>query len=112
MTGFDNLIEELDKYEISEQKEKRALNAAGEIYKNAIEEAVVVKTGKSKRSVTKKIKRLDDGNLGCRIYIKNWYYNFEEWGTSRNKKNVGKVERAINDVTENAVNEAKDILIK
>ena len=77
ITGFDDLINSIDKYEISEQKEKRALNAAGDIYKTAFENSVVVKTGKSKNSITKNIKRLDDGNLGCRVYVKNWYYNFE-----------------------------------
>lgn len=110
-TGFDELIAELEGMEISEQKEKKALSEAGEVFKQAFEENIAVDTGRSKRNIKKTIKRLEDGNLGCKVYINSWYYKFEEYGNSKNKKNIGRIARAIENVTDEAVKKAKDILL-
>ena len=112
LTGFDELIAELEGMEISEQKERKALSESGEIIRKSIEEKVAFKTGNSKRNVKKQIRRLDDGNLGCKVTVNSWYSGFNEWGTTKNKKNIGKVENAIEDVADKAVEVAKNILLR
>lgn len=107
--GLDELIDFVESMEISEQKERRALRASGEIIKKSMEDSIVEDSGYSKKSIKQSIKKLDDG-LYSVVEVGSWYYPFEEYGTSQNKSNVGKIERNLQNAIEDAVEESKRIL--
>lgn len=97
LSGFDDLIEEIEKLDISEAKERKILKAGGEIIEKAMKDSVAVDTGKSKKSIKSSIKNTDEG-LASVTKVGEWYYTFPEWGTSKSKKNVGRIEKAINNI--------------
>lgn len=99
LDGFDDLIEEINKLDISKTKERKILKAGGEIIKEAMEKDIAVDTEKSKRSIKSSIRNSDEG-LESVTKVNNWYYTFDEWGTSKNKKNVGKIEKAVDNVVD------------
>lgn len=107
--GLDELADLVEDMEISEAKERKALTRGGLILQEAIRKAVVKDTGASKRSVKMQIKRVN-GDMACVIKVNKWQYTFQEWGTSSNKKNVGKVERAINSASTKAVEVMKEFI--
>lgn len=111
INGFDEIFSMLDDMEIGDGKVKKALNTGGDEFKKAMETSIVVKTGKSKKSIKKSISRID-GDLVCKITIRRWYYGFDEWGTSKNKKNIGKVENAVSSITDKVFELVKKEVLK
>ncbi len=109
--GFEELTKLLDNLEISEKRKNQALNEAGEIIKGAIEGYIAVKTGYSKNHVRKKMKRAKSGSRYCLVEIDDFYYRFQEYGTSQQKKNVGRIHRAVETVQEDAIEKATEILL-
>lgn len=109
--GFNEILEMLDDMEIGDAKVKKALNVGGDEFKKAMENSIAFKTGKAKRSIKKSISRID-GELVCKITIRKWYYTFDEWGTSKNKKNVGKVEKSVSNVTEKVFQLVKNEVLR
>lgn len=112
ISGFDELIDYMKKCEISEQKEKKALKEAGETFKKSFDENIAVDTGNAKRSIKNTTVRNSDGDLCQRVYVNAFYEMFDEFGTSKSKKNVGRIERAIDSVENEALEKATNILIK
>ena len=110
ITGLDELADQLSEMEISTAREKQALNKAGDIFKQSFKENIAIRTARSQKRVKKSIKRLD-GALVCRVYVDTFYYGFQEWGTSQQKVNVGRIERAIESVADEAVNVATEIML-
>lgn len=100
--GFDELISKIEKMQITEQEERKALNIAGELIKQNVENESPVDTEKTKKSVKKQIKRID-GNMSCVIKVDKWYAKFQEYGTSQSKANVGWFEKAIRDKEKEAI---------
>ena len=99
LTGFDDLIEEITKLDISESKERKILKKCGETIKNKMEQGVPKRTGREERSIKTYIKNTDEGLVS--ITKTNVMYDlFNEWGTSKSKNNVGKVAKAIDEVKE------------
>lgn len=111
INGFEELAESMRDLEISEQKEKLALRSAGDVFVKAFQDAVAEDSGASKRSIKRTISRAD-GMAVCRVYVGTWYYSFPEFGTSKDKSNVGRVERAIESCAEKAIQVATDIMLK
>ena len=111
ISGFDDLLNDIDNMEISEQKEKKALKEAGEKFEKAMQDNIAVDSGYSKKQIKNRTSRNSDGDLCQKIYIDDFYYHFDEFGSSKSKKNVGKIERATDDIADDVINEAfKSIL--
>lgn len=102
INGFDDIFEELKNMEISDIKKKRALNAGGDILEEGIRPNLPKRTGKYQRSTKKQIKRLDEG-LSVIVKSAAWWDIFQEYGTSRSKKNVGSFEKGVNQSADKAV---------
>ena len=96
-------VEELKKYlennEMSEQKERNILKKVGEIIKSEVEKNTPKKTGKLKRNVRVKIKKLYGGTSVVVDFNNNVFWDiFQELGTSKQRKNIGFFSRSINNV--------------
>lgn len=111
LDGFDDLIQEINKLDISSSKERKILKAGGEIIKEAMEKNIVVDTGRSKASIKSSIRNTDEG-IESVAKVNNWYYTFDEWGTSKNKKNVGKIEKAVDNVVDKVYKIASEEVFK
>lgn len=112
LSGLDELVDLCSELEISDTKERKALNIGGEILlKSTIKNAPEL-TGYTKESIKKKITKNDDGDKCCKIYVGAWYAKFTDWGTSKNKKNIGWFENAIDDKIEEAVKSLEDVILK
>lgn len=109
--GFDELISKLEKMQITEQEERKALNIAGELIKQNVENESPLDLGKTKKSIKKQIKRID-GNMSCVIKVGKWYAKFQEYGTSQSKSNVGWFEKAIRDKEKEAISLISKELLK
>lgn len=112
LSGLDELVTMCDELEISDTKERKALNIGGEILlKSAIENAPEL-TGYNKKSIKKKITKSDDGDKSCEISVNAWDAKFIDWGTSKNKKYVNWFENAIDDVADEVIEAMKDVILK
>lgn len=110
--GLDDLFEMFDDMEISESKQRKALNIGGDIIKESMEDnAPEGETGKLKNTIKKTIKN-KNGDLSCIIKSTRFYDVFTEYGTSVAKHDVGWVERAVKDVENEAVKAIKDVILK
>ena len=103
IVGFDDVFKDLDDMNISDQKKRRALRIGCDIVKSEIEEATPIRTSKMKESWKGTIKRFD-GNLGFEIKGDTPQDIENEYGSSRNKKHVGFFSKAVDRVTDKAVN--------
>ena len=80
-------------------------------FENAMQDNIAVDSGYSKKQIKNRTSRNSDGDLCQKIYIDDFYYHFDEYGSSKSKKNVGKIERATDDIADDVINEAfKSIL--
>lgn len=109
--GFDELISKVEKMQITEQEERKALNNAGELVKQNVEKESPVDTEETKKSVIKQIKRID-GNMSCVIKVDKWYAKFREFGTSQSKAHVGWFEKAVRDKEKEAISLITKELLK
>lgn len=101
VSGWEEMINYIEKLEITEELENKALRAGGKIFLNEVIESTPELTGYMKKSWKGSIKRVD----GDKVYsLRNtsWDVIFAEGGSSKNKKYVGFSERAINSVLNNA----------
>lgn len=89
-------LEETDKFfqEISDYELKKIANEIGDINVKAMQSSIATDTGKSKSSIKAKIKRVD-GGIEVNIAPHTYYYGYQEWGTSKDKKNIGRLATAI-----------------
>lgn len=100
--GFDDIFEELKRMEISESRKRSALNNAGDILEEGIKPNLPRKSGKYQETTEKQIKRLDEG-LSVIVKSKAWWDIFQEYGTSKQKKNIGSFEKGVNQSADKAV---------
>ncbi len=112
LSGLDELVSICDELEISDAKERKALNIGGEILlKSAIENAPNL-TGYNKKSIKKKITKDDDGGTSCQISVSAWDAKFVDWGSSKNKKYINWFENAIDDKVDEAIRAMKEVILK
>lgn len=110
-------VEELKKYlennEMSEQKERNILKKVGEIIKSEVEKNTPKKTGKLKKNVMVKIKKLYGGTSVIVDFNNNVFWDiFQEFGTSKQRKNIGFFSRSINNVEEEVLRVIKNEVYK
>ena len=110
LEGFEDLTELFKDLEITEQEERAALNIIGNIAEESIDNNMPKKSEEMSKSVKKKIKRTDEGNLGVEVKVTKFYAPFQEFGTSQQKHNVGFFDRSINAVIDKAIEEAKKLI--
>lgn len=93
VSGIDEFIISLDNADISEATEKAILKKAIEPAKQALERDTPKKSGKLAKI---KIKMGKNGIASTAILLAGAYWGmFEEFGTSKSKKNIGFFDRSV-----------------
>jgi len=99
--GMDEFTKMLEDMTISEADEKKAMRKAIKPIADEVEKnSPVGKTGKLKK-VSKTVKKDGLATVGI-VRTKAWYDIFQEFGTSRQKKNVGYFERSVKNTEDKA----------
>lgn len=101
--GFDDVFEELDDMNISDRKKRIALKEGAEIVRQAVIDNSPVRTEKMKKRWKSTIKRFD-GNLGFEVRGDTVQDIENEFGSSKNKKHIGFFSKAVDKVSNKAVN--------
>lgn len=107
--GLDDVINWLDGVELSDNLERRALNAGGKIFLNSAKEASPELTGYTKKSI-KGGTKITNGDKVYHVTVNAWDAIFSEYGSSKNKKYVGWFTRAIDSVEEEASNAIAEVI--
>lgn len=107
---FNNIIKELD---IKTFQVENALRKAGNVFKKAVQNNTPVSSGKLKKGVQLKIKK-NAGNIVMSVQFndKTFWDLFQEFGTSKQRKNIGFFSRAVNAVENEAFNVLKENIYK
>ena len=100
--GFEDLESMLQDMTITESDEKKAMKKAIEPIATEIEKNTPKRTGKLKSSVSKTVKKDGFATVGI-VRMGKFYDKFQEFGTSKSKKNVGFFERSVNKSKDEAI---------
>ena len=95
--------------EITEVEVKKVLNKIGDVVVDKMQSDIAVDTANAQKSVKKHLKRMD-GGWGVAIYPSTRYYYYQEIGTKKDKKNIGRLLGAIVDTQAECFNIAKEVL--
>jgi HK97 gp10 family phage protein len=101
--GFDDIFNDLEDMNISDKRKRRALKEGSEIVKQAIIDNSPVSSGRMKKRWKSTIKRFD-GNLGFEVKGDTVQDIENEFGSSKNKKHIGFFSKAVDKVSNKAVN--------
>lgn len=108
--GFDDIFKDLDDMNISDKKKRASLREGAEIVRQAVIDNSPVGTGQMKKRWKSRIKRFD-GNLGFEVRGDTVQDIENEFGSSKNKKHIGFFSKAVDRVSDKAVNTiAKGVL--
>ena len=95
--------------EITEVEVKKVLNKIGDVVVDKMQSDIAVDTANAQKSVKKHLKRMD-GGWGVAIYPSTRYYYYQEIGTKKDKKNIGRLLGAIVDTQAECFEIAKEVL--
>ena len=95
--------------EITEVEVKKVLNKIGDVVVDKMQSDIAVDTANAQKSVKKHLKRMD-GGWGVAIYPSTRYYYYQEIGTKKDKKNIGRLLGAIIDTQAECFEIAKEVL--
>ena len=95
--------------EITEVEVKKVLNKIGDVVVDKMQSDIAVDTANAQKSIKKHLKRMD-GGWGVAIYPSTRYYYYQEVGTKKDKKNIGRLLGAIVDTQAECFNIAKEVL--
>ena len=95
--------------EITEVEVKKVLNKIGDVVVDKMQSDIAVDTSNAQKSVKKHIKKLD-GGWGVTVYPSTRYYYYQEVGTKKDKKNIGRLLGAIVDTQSECFEIAKEVL--
>ena len=95
--------------EITEVEVKKVLNKIGDVVVEKMQSDIAVDTANAQKSIKKHLKRID-GGWGVAIYPSTRYYYYQEIGTKKDKKNIGRLLGAIVDTQAECFNIAKEVL--
>ena len=95
--------------EITEVEVKKVLNKIGDVVVDKMQSDIAVDTANAQKSVKKHLKRMD-GGWGVAIYPSTRYYYYQEVGTKKDKKNIGRLLSAIVDTQAECFEIAKEVL--
>ena len=97
--------------EITDSDIKSALNDIAKDGKAQMSSAVAVDTGRAKKSVKSRLKRLDAGGYKLSIFISEDYYAYQEWGArTAALENVGRVYSVATNIDEKAYQILKKLI--
>lgn len=100
--GFEELETMLQNMTITEADERKAMQKAIEPIYNEVAANAPERTGNLKKQIKKQVVQEGFATVGV-IKLGAWYSLFNEFGTSKSKKNVGFFERAVNKTQAEAV---------
>lgn len=109
-TGFDELESLVQEMTVTDLDERKAMKAAIEIPYEATQKVTPVRTNTMKKSEVMQVKKEDFATVGIVRYGVFWDI-FNEFGTSKDKRNVGFFERAINGSQDETLNVLAQILL-
>ena len=95
--------------EITEVEVKKVLNKIGDVVVDKMQSDIAVDTANAQKSIKKHLKRMD-GGWGVAIYPSTRYYYYQEIGTKKDKKNIGRLLSAIVDTQAECFEIAKEVL--
>ena len=95
--------------EVTEVEVKKVLNKIGDVVVDKMQSDIAVDTANAQKSVKKHLKRVD-GGWGVAIYPSTRYYYYQEVGTKKDKKNIGRLLGAIVDTQAECFEIAKEVL--
>ena len=95
--------------EITEVEVKKVLNKIGDVVVDKMQSDIAVDTANAQKSIKKHLKRID-GGWGVAIYPSTRYYYYQEIGTKKDKKNIGRLLGAIVDTQAECFEIAKEVL--
>ena len=95
--GLDDVLEALKDLEISEQKQRAVLSKCGDMVKNTVTNASPSVSGYIRNSIKKSNKKVD-GAVAVEVKVTGWDSLFQEFGSSKVKKHVGKFANAVDSV--------------
>lgn len=101
--GFDDIFKDLDDMNISDKKKRKSLKEGAEIVRQAVIDNSPVRTGEMKKRWKSSIKRFD-GDLGFEVKGDTVEDIYNEFGSSGNKKHIGFFSKAVDEVSDKAVN--------
>lgn len=107
--GLEDLVDFLDDMEISEQLERKTLNAMGDVALEGAKNNAPVDTGKLKNSIKKSVRKGEEG-LIVEVGTNRVSASMTDWGTSKSRKNVGWFERGIDEVEDKILDAALESL--
>lgn len=100
--GFEELEKMLQEMTITEEDEKKAMRAAIKPIAEEVKKNTPEDTGELKKSIRKQVKKDGLATVGI-VRLGRFYDVFQEFGTSKSKKNVGFFEKSINKSKDEAV---------
>lgn len=100
--GFDDIFKDLDDLNISDKKKRKALKIGAEIVRSSVIDNTPVRTGKMKKRWKSSIRRID-GDLGFEVKGDTLEDIYNEFGSSTNKKHIGFFSKAVDKVSDKAV---------
>ena len=95
--------------EVTEVEVKKALNKIGDVVVEKMQSDIAVDTANAQKSVKKHLKRMD-GGWGVAIYPSTRYYYYQEVGTKKDKKTIGRLLDAIVDTRYECFEIAPEVL--
>jgi HK97 gp10 family phage protein len=102
---------DIENMEISDKKKRKALNKCGDILIEGIKPVTPKRTGRLREGMRKQVKKTDEG-MSVIVSTSSFYDIFQEYGTSRDKSNVGFFGNAVSKVADKAVNAVIEELSK
>lgn len=110
VTGYESVIKLFD--EISDDDVRKVLSSIGDKAISSMSGAVSVRSGATKGSIKKSIRKVEAG-IKLNVKIKNDYYVNQEYGSSTsNPKNVQRVFRAMRNIDDAAQKELQELVVK
>jgi HK97 gp10 family phage protein len=103
--GFDDFFDEITDMEISDTKKKKALKAVGNVLIDGIEPNLPKKTGRYRKGLKQSIRQTEEG-MSVIVTSNKFYDMFQEYGTSKQKANVGSFEKGVTQSADKAVQTA------
>lgn len=110
--GFDELESLLQEMTIDEADERRAMKKAIDIIGDEVDRNTPVgATQRLKKSLKRQVTKEGFATVGI-VRFGVFYDLFQEFGTSRSKKNVGFFERSVNNTQDEALSVLANELLK
>lgn len=110
LEGMEELNKLLEKMTLTEVDERKAVSAALVPIKEAVEKHTPVDTGDLKKSIRTQVAK-EQGQTVGKVIMGEYYGKFQEYGTSRQKRNVGFFARGVREGKKDAMEVLKNEIL-